>query len=80
MKFRNPFKRCVKGGIKPVKTVVLGITASEYLCIHQSIESAYKTAAKRQKPGAKEPSAYMKGLQTALDLLHAYAPHEMEVE
>ena len=79
-KFHNPFNRYAKGGIKDVKAPVLGITAGEYICIQQSIENAYDAAAKRQKPGAKEPSAYMKGLQTALGLLHAYVPHEMEVQ
>ena len=79
MKKRNLFGFLCKKE-EPVKTTVCGISAGEYCCIRQSIEAAYQAAAERQRPGAKEPSAYMKGLQTALDLLKVYTPHDLEVQ
>lgn len=64
----------------PVKATVCGITAGEYSSIRIAIEGAYQAAAERQRPGAKEPSAYMKGLQTALELLKLHTPHDLEVQ
>ena len=64
---------------KPERVPAYGISAREYHSIKTSIENAYQAAAERQRPDTKEPSAYMKGLQTALELLKMYTPHCLEV-
>lgn len=79
MKKRNLFGFLHKKE-EPVKATVCGISASEYYAIRSAIQSAYTTAEGRQRPDTKEPSAYMKGLQTALDLLKSYTPHDLEVQ
>lgn len=65
---------------EPERVHVYGISAGEYSSIKTAIENAYHAAAERQRPDTKEPSAYMKGLQTALELLKMYTPHSLEVQ
>lgn len=65
---------------EPVKVFVYGITTGEYCKICSDIEEELNTASSRQRTGTKEPSAYMKGLQFALNLLKAVKPHIVGVE
>lgn len=79
MKKRNLFGFLCKKE-EPERVHVYGISAGEYSSIKTAIEGAYQAAAERQRPGTKEPSAYMKGLLTALELLKLHTPHDLEVQ
>jgi hypothetical protein len=65
---------------EPVKSPVYGLTASEYLDIQHALDAELGAAATRQRAGAKEPSAYMKGLLFAIKLLESANMHVVGVE
>lgn len=65
---------------EPVKKPVYGINNAQYYGILNALEAELQNAADRQRPGAKEPSAYMKGLLFAIKLLEACTPSVMGVE
>ena len=71
MKKRNLFGFLCKKE-EPVKKPVYGITPDQYCEAVEAIEAELGAAASRQRAGAKEPSAYMKGLLFALKVLRGY--------
>lgn len=65
---------------EPERVHVYGISSAEFGSICIAIDDEYEAARSRQKPGAKGPSNYMKGLKFALDILENFAPHDLEVQ
>lgn len=57
----------------------MGITTGEWSAIHDSINGEYDAAKARQKKPDGAPSAYMRGLSFALNILEANMPHTLEV-
>lgn len=65
---------------EPVTKPVYGITAAQYNCIKHALDAELGVAADRQRPGATEPSPYMKGLLFAIKLIADHKPGIVGVE
>lgn len=65
---------------RPEVATVYGITTGEYCRIERELDEELTRAASRQRPGASGPSAYMRGLLFAIDLLNSVKPHEVGVQ
>ena len=59
------------------KTVVQGVSWSEYNQMRNELKDLYQQGKSRQKSADAKPSAYMMGIQDALDILDKYPPHEL---
>lgn len=57
-----------------------GISASDWLTIHNGIVREFNKAKSRQRSADQKPSDYMRGLQYALQLLDQCRPYKLTCE
>ena len=69
-----------KKAAKPTNRPVKGITEAEWLQAYQELQAEYDAARERQKFSDSKPSAYMRGINKAMEILVMHVPHVVAYE